>query len=190
MTYVMAVLGSLTVLWYVRSTGMLQPGAAWLELSDTESSVFGASLGLCLGAATLLSTRWLVGRFGWAQRLHQDLRPYARSQHPVSLALVALASALTEELLFRGLLLPWIGLVPQALLFGLVHQVSGKSRLAWMGWAALMGLLLGALYRLTGSLLGPLLAHGVVNLGNLLYLRSHDPAPRARALGGLLGHRG
>ena len=29
---------------------------------------------------------------------------------------------------------------------------------------------------LTGSLVGPLLAHAIVNAANLTYLRDHDPA--------------
>jgi membrane protease YdiL (CAAX protease family) len=39
-----------------------------------------------------------------------------------------------------------------------------------------MGLGLGAIFELTGSLLGPLLAHAIVNALNLGFLRDHDPA--------------
>jgi membrane protease YdiL (CAAX protease family) len=39
----------------------------------------------------------------------------------------------------------------------------------------LVGLALGALFELTGSLLGPLAAHALVNGVNLSFLKNHDP---------------
>jgi membrane protease YdiL (CAAX protease family) len=78
-------------------------------------------------------------------------------------------------LLFRGLFQPWIGLWPQAILFGLLHQLPGPSRWIWVSWAFLVGLALGALFELTGSLLGPLAAHALVNGVNLSFLKNHDP---------------
>src|SRR5262249_38367946 len=77
-----------------------------------------------------------------------------------------------------------IGLLPQALLFGAAHQIAGPSRWVWMAWATVVGLCLGAMFQLTGSLVGPLLAHALVNALNLAYLKSHDPAPQ-HGLGGL-----
>jgi membrane protease YdiL (CAAX protease family) len=101
---------------------------------------------------------------------------------------LAALSAIGEELLFRGLLEPWLGLVPQALLFGIVHQIPGRSRWVWVTWATVIGLALGAMFELTGSLAGPLAAHALINGCNLLYLKRHDPEPQHR-LGGLLGQR-
>jgi hypothetical protein len=43
------------------------------------------------------------------------------------------------------------------------------------------------MFQLTGSLLGPMLAHGLINGLNLWYLKSHDTAPPRNYLGGLLG---
>jgi membrane protease YdiL (CAAX protease family) len=59
----------------------------------------------------------------------------------------------------------------------------------WAGWATLVGLLLGSIFALTGSLAGPVAAHALVNGLNLSYLKNYDPEPR-RGLGGLLGSRG
>ena len=42
------------------------------------------------------------------------------------------------------------------------------------------------MFALTGSLLGPIVAHAIVNGYNLMFLRNHDPAPKERRLGGLL----
>jgi membrane protease YdiL (CAAX protease family) len=101
---------------------------------------------------------------------------------------MAALSAFGEEMLFRGLLGPAIGVVPQALVFGAAHQISGPSRWVWVAWATLVGLALGGMFQLTGSLIGPIAAHALVNALNLAYLKAHDPAPR-RSLGGLLGQQ-
>jgi hypothetical protein len=52
-----------------------------------------------------------------------------------------------------------------------------------------MGFALGSIFELTGSLVGPIAAHALINWLNLLYLKSHDPGPPRRSLGGLLGER-
>jgi membrane protease YdiL (CAAX protease family) len=129
-------------------------------------------------------SRVTVQRFEWARRLHLELRPFARGLDTTGIVVLALLSAAGEELLFRGLLQPWMGLVPQALLFGLVHQMPGPSRWVWVSWALAVGLVLGVLFEVTGSLLGPLAAHALVNGLNLNFLKHHEPVP-PRAAGGL-----
>ena len=49
-----------------------------------------------------------------------------------------------------------------------------------------MGLLFGEVFAMTGSLLGPLLAHALINHSNLRFLRDNGPAAPRRPLGGLL----
>ncbi len=161
----------------------------WLELDATTSHAYSLLLGVSTGAFLVLATRLLVARFDWARQLHRELRPVARNLSPAGIVALAITSSLGEELLFRGLLQPWIGVAPQAVLFGLAHQVRGPSRWVWICWAGTIGLGFGAMFQLTGSLLGPIAAHAIVNGFNLFFLKSHDPAPRPRALGGLLGGR-
>lgn len=161
----------------------------WLKLDKGASHTYSAMLGLGVGSLVVMLTRPMVARLGWARALHQELRPIARGISTTGIVVLALLSALGEELLFRGLLHPWLGLVPQALVFGLVHQLPGKSRWVWVAWATMMGLVLGCIFELTGSLLGPIVAHAVINGFNLQYLKTHDPEPRPRSLGGLLGQR-
>jgi len=104
----------------------------------------------------------------------------------VSIAIIAVFSGIAEEMFFRGFLAPLVGVVVQAVLFGVVHQMRGPSRWVWVGWATLVGLGLGAIFALTGSLLGPTLAHSLVNGFNLAFLRDFDPDAKDRRLGGLL----
>jgi hypothetical protein len=162
----------------------------WLTLDARSSHGTSALLGLGFGLLLAVGTRALVPRFRWAERLHVELRPIAQSISGPGILVLALLSSLGEELLFRGLLQPWLGLILQSALFGLLHQIRGPSRWVWVGWASAVGLALGAMFQLTGSLVGPVIAHAVVNFLNLSYLKSYDPTPQRRALGGLLGQRG
>ena len=163
----------------------------WLVLPSVMSHVYSVAIGLVLGGLVAFSTRIFVARYAWARNLHQELRPVARDLSSLGILAVAAFSALGEELWFRGLLQPWIGLWLQALAFGVVHsQLRGPSRWAWVIWAMIMGLSFGATFALTGSLAGPIVAHALINCLNLAYLKSHDPEPRRRDLGGLLGQRG
>ena len=152
----------------------------WFPAPLAVSLSLSAGLGLALASGAIAMTRVTVTRFEWARRLHEELRPVARDFSAPQILLVAGLSSLGEELLFRGLLTPWIGVVPAAVLFGLAHQMKGPSRWVWAGWATVVGLGLGSIFALTGSLVGPLLAHAVVNGVNLAYLRDHDPGAPPR----------
>ncbi len=147
---------------------------------------FSALLGLAVGAAVVVITRIFVRRFAFAARLHTDLRVLSHGMTSREIVMLSLTSSFGEELLFRGLLQPELGVMAQAVLFGLLHQMGGRSRWIWVGWATLMGLVLGAMAQLTGSLVGPLVAHALVNGLNLVFLRNHDAEPKPHRLGGLL----
>lgn len=147
----------------------------WLSLPPPAAPMVSAVVGLTFAAGLVVLTRISVARFPWARRLHAELRPVARDLSSGQILLLAGLSSLGEELLFRGLLTPLLGVVPSGILFGLAHQMRGPSRWVWVGWATGVGVGLGALFAATGSLVGPLLAHAVVNAVNLSYLRDHDP---------------
>jgi uncharacterized protein len=148
----------------------------WLAEPLVVAMLLSAVLGVVSAAVIIALTRVAVRHFAWAQRLHSDLRPVVRDLGLGHILLVAGLSSLGEELLFRGLLVPTIGVWLSSALFGLAHQMKGPSRWVWVGWATAVGLLLGAIFAATGSLVGPLLAHALVNAANLVYLRDHDPA--------------
>jgi membrane protease YdiL (CAAX protease family) len=164
-------------------------GPAWLPLAPPRDILYSFALGVSFGSLVAVATRFCVRRFAWAKNLHRELRPLTRGLSGTGIVALALTSSLGEELLFRGLLQPWLGLWLQALLFGVLHQLAGTSRWVWAGWAALVGFALGSIFALTGSLAGPLAAHALINGLNLSYLRSHDTEP-PHGLGGLLGSRG
>jgi membrane protease YdiL (CAAX protease family) len=142
--------------------------------------------GLALAVAIIAATRYFVRNTAWASSLHEDLRPMARALGEGAIVPVALASSVGEEMLFRGALTPWLGVVVSSVLFGLLHQMRGRSRLSWVAFATVVGLLLAGLFRATGSLVGPIVAHALINGVNLRFLIHHAP-PRRQAMGGLLG---
>jgi membrane protease YdiL (CAAX protease family) len=161
----------------------------WLDLVGPASLLVSLGLGVCVGALTVAGTRVLVQRVAWARALHEALRPSVKGAGDGWLVAIAVASALGEELLFRGLLVPLTGVVLSSLLFGALHQVRGEARWGWAVWATGMGLLFAVIYAATGSLVGPIAAHVAINAANLRFLRDNDPAPRSRQLGGLLRRR-
>ena len=91
----------------------------------------------------------------------------------------ALGSGVGEELLFRGPLHAWLGLLPTAALFGLVHGGFRPGLRSWTWFALLAGLLLGGLREWSDSVWPAVLCHVVVNAVNMHRLRRYAPAPPA-----------
>ncbi len=160
--------------------------SGWLGMRGAASAVSSLGMGLCVSTAAIVATRKLARRAGWARALHAALRPAVEGAGDAGLFAVALASGVGEELLFRGLLVQVVGLVVASLLFGALHQIRGSARWGWMALATAIGLLFAVVFRATGSLLGPIAAHALINGANLRYLRDRDPEPPRRPMGGLL----
>lgn len=189
--YALIALGAIALASGLDRPSLISYQSPWLPLSGLEAHAFSLVLGGAFAALVVLGTRLLVANVGWARDLHRELRPLTLRLDGTGILVIAGLSALAEELVFRGLLLPWIGVLPQALLFGVAHaQLSGPSRWVWVAWATVVGFALGAMFELSGSLLGSMLAHALINGLNLMYLKSHDTAPPRNSLGGLLGGAG
>jgi membrane protease YdiL (CAAX protease family) len=158
----------------------------WLDVSGVEAAIASLVLGVAGAALAIILTRLLFRHARWARALHDKLRPIVRFEDDGVIYLMAIASSVGEELFFRGFLSVTIGVWLSSLAFGVVHQVRGAGRFGWAGSAFAMGLFLSVLYALTGQLVGCIVAHAIVNVVNLQYLRDHDPEPKPRKLGGLL----
>jgi uncharacterized protein len=161
---------------------------AWVDLPDWSRHVVSIAGGVLLAGLTVRASRAFVKRWGWARMLHEDLRPGVRHAGDGTILVLGIASGVAEELCFRGLLAPELGLVVSSLAFGGLHQLRGRVGWIWAGWAAVMGFLFGSLFLATGSLLGPIVAHASINVMNLRFLRDTDVEPQGpHRLGGLLG---
>ncbi|NES89691.1 MULTISPECIES: CPBP family intramembrane glutamic endopeptidase [Okeania] len=81
---------------------------------------------------------------------------------------LGLLPGLSEELLFRGVILSALGLdtvalVASSIFFGVLH-LSGKQQWPYMIWAIIVGMVLGYSALATDNLLIPIIAHILTNL--------------------------
>lgn len=187
----LAVYGALTAVTlgvaYVRDESPLATAAAF-DLPGSARHALSVVGGVLLAAATVGATRAFVAKWGWAKMLHADLRPAVRDAGDGTVLVLGMASGIAEELFFRGLLVPVLGLALSSLAFGALHRLRGRAGVFWMIWAGVMGLLFGGLFVMTGSLIGPIVAHAAINVLNLRFLRDTDVEPKSTPrLGGLLG---
>jgi len=144
-----------------RSSTEAAAGVAWLR-----DGLAGLSVAALL---IFLSYVWTRGsRSG--ERLARVLASALGPLGVVHTTLLACMSGLAEELLFRGALQPEIGLIAASVVFGLAHCVPGRGLFGWSVFAILAGLLLGALYIVTGNLFASIVAHTVVNAVNLPFI--------------------
>lgn len=160
-------MGCAALLWRMAVPGqsILHPS---IEAAGRASSLFGAVLaGLAVGLVAVgvseLLTRWTDLGEGLADVLGEGLAGIGTSDA----LLLALASGIAEEMLFRGALQPVVGLFWASLIFGACHFLPRRELVAWSVYAVLMGLALGWLYEWTGQLLAPIAAHTLVNAINL-----------------------
>ena len=94
-----------------------------------------------------------------------------RQELPYLLLIVCLLGPITEELVYRGVLMntflkdsPWYGdVLLSACVFGYVHVSSGLTPLAFFTYAS-GGAILAFLYRKTHSLYYPILLHIMINI--------------------------
>lgn len=100
--------------------------------------------------------------------------------NPLGVISIVVMAPLVEELLFRGAIqghlmrkwqMPYLGIVVSSLIFGVVH-----GNPAQIPFAFVVGMALGWMYYLTGSLLPGMLMHFINNGSSvLLYALSGDP---------------
>jgi membrane protease YdiL (CAAX protease family) len=142
-------------------------------------------IGLALGLGMVFLSRLAVHRFDWARRLHNDFRQILGKLSAREILVLAVASSVGEELLFRGALQPIIGVWAQAVVFALLHIGPGLRFLPWTVSALAVGLLFGFLFQMTGDLGAPIVAHFAINYMNLHFIaRFEVPQPGAhRAIG-------
>jgi membrane protease YdiL (CAAX protease family) len=179
------------------------PSASSLGLRWESSRVIGLAVGV--GAALWLASLGLLElQFAlWAppagylegfRRLHELLRPANPADALVSLLAIAIAPAVCEEIVIRGVLLPALvpvlrvapAVIASSLVFALMHDAYR------MPFTFAVGLVLGALRLRAGSLTPTILAHASLNALTFLAAPYFDnpleplPDPRPLLGAGLL----
>jgi hypothetical protein len=137
-----------------------------LPLKGTlEALLLGLGIGVGItGASSVLYRLWPAYRHSADYYLQLVLKPLILPD----LIWLGLLPGMSEELLFRGVMLPAIGLnaiglIATSVLFGVLH-LSGRQQWPYVVWASVVGLLLGFSALGTGNLLVPIVAHIGTNL--------------------------
>jgi uncharacterized protein len=140
--------------------------------------LLGVGLGLAITLASAIAYEiWPRYRQSADVYLKFVLQPLAWPD----LLWLGLLPGLSEELLFRGVMLPAIGLnsfgiLVSGLSFGVLH-LSSLSQWAYMVWASLVGLVLAFSAAMTQNLLVPVVAHIVTNLVSSLVWKLRQRRP-------------
>jgi hypothetical protein len=119
--------------------------------------------GLIILASSAIYQIWPAYRQSAQYYLELVLKPLTT---PDTL-LLGLLPGLSEELLFRGVMIPALGsgviaVIVSSVLFGVLH-LGGVQQWPYGLWATVVGLILGAIMIATGNLLIPIVAHIFTN---------------------------
>lgn len=160
-------------------------GIAWSTLRGDASAwrvsgredpqvLLGILAGLLIGLGFVFASRFATHRFEWGRALHRDLRALLGPLPGHEIIVLAVASAIGEEVFFRGALLPAVGLWASSAIFALLHIGPKVRFLPWTLSSLVAGLVFGQLFLWAGDLGGPVVAHFTVNALNLRYLSRTD----------------
>lgn len=150
------------------------PRDLFLGADPANGLLLGLGVGLALAALSELLSRFTR----WGRAVERVIHHVVGDLHPLDALLLAALSGVCEELLFRGLALPYFGLAASSVVFGLAHLVPRKGLWVWSLWAMGAGFVLGWLAQRTGSLGAPIAAHVAINAVGLLTLPRRFAAAR------------
>lgn len=143
-------------------------------------------IGVAFGLAVVFGFRAFERRWKWLPALHEEFRSVLGRPTGAELLLLAAASAVGEEILFRGAMLdawgPWLSSV----VFALLHVPPRRELWPWTLSAGLLGVALAWMTAWTGNLGPAIAAHFVINAINLVHITRRNPA---MAVGGPLVQR-
>ena len=134
-------------------------------------------IGVIIGLSGVLISKILSKRTRWSQNLDQYFADIFRDYRPLELTVIAVMSALVEEVVFRGALQDQLGIFWASVLFGCMHIPQERSHWPWTLSALIMGFIFGALYDWRGSITAPIIAHFTINFFNLHALANLAPSP-------------
>jgi uncharacterized protein len=166
-TQILVVMGVTAVILLMATKIWQKLGA--VELLDLQFNSQGIiwGVGLAIGitiASSIIYRLWGAYRRSADLYLELVIKPLIWPD----LIWLGLLPGLSEELLFRGVMLPALGLnltavVISSVLFGVLH-LSGAGQWPYVVWATVVGFALGYCALITGNLLVPIVAHIITNL--------------------------
>ncbi len=140
------------------------------KLLSLQGLSFSVALGLGLALVLALSSRIYFTRFT-PQLIRELFIPIFGRVSGSNILLISLLPGLGEEVLFRGVIQPELGVAGASVIFGLMHSGLSRRLLPYGVWSALVGLVLGLLYLATGNIWGAVAAHSLINALGALWLK-------------------
>ncbi|MFH1226575.1 MAG: VanZ family protein [Planctomycetota bacterium] len=135
-------------------------------------------------AAVIIAVTQLLSNVSLFKRLEEEFRRILGRLKFYEVVIIALASGVGEETIFRGAVQPHLGLALTSVLFGLMHFPVSRPMIPWTIFAIVMGFILGGLYDYTGhNLIAPITAHFLINLVNLWLISKSAGEPETVLLG-------
>ena len=167
---VIGLYGAMALLALVISAGRGDPDLYRFSAVPHWPLLAGPAAGVVVGLGVVGLTRVATRRFAWARHLHVSFHDLLGPLTGREIIILALASSIGEECLFRGALLPWLGPWWQAVVFALLHVGPGKRFLPWTLSALAIGIGFGWLTLWTTNLGAPIAAHFMINFLNLRFI--------------------
>lgn len=165
---VLIAMGLTAILWMIAAKIWLQTpysgGLLPLRWHPLDLGLGVAVAGIIVVASAIVYQFWPAYRRAANYYLDLVLKPLLWPD----LIWLGLLPGLSEELLFRGVVLPamglnWFGIGLSSFCFGVLH-LSNLRHWPYVVWATLVGVLLGYSAVATGNLLVPIVAHIATNL--------------------------
>lgn len=161
-TVVYGIFVCVAVLWlWLREREQRLSELALGDYSAVVSLAIGTVAGLGLSGVIFLLVRYLRVFRSLDDRLRETVGPLTESE----IVVIAMASAIGEEMLFRGALQDQVGPYFSALVFGALH--TGPGLLLWGIVAAALGLVFGLMVEAGCGLLSVTVAHALINFISL-----------------------
>ena len=137
----------------------------------------GVIYGLLTAAVLAVANFYLLVRAPGLPGVPSIRRLYAEVMQPMfgnlsvtEIIVISAVGGIGEELLFRGVLQPELGLFPASVIFGLAHM-GGGGTLAFGCWVMVMGGMLGILAIASEGGFAPIIAHAVYDAAAMSYIR-------------------
>lgn len=166
------------LVWLVARNYPSQTETAAYELGifSLQNISYGLLMTLPLFLFNVILLKFLVVNFKafevFTYLKNEVVGPLASKMTLVEIILVSLAAGIGEELLFRGVLLPYLGVTLSSLAFGAVHFVSFKKRFILpIIIYSVAGAYFCFIYYQTDSLASPIVTHVVYDFLILFWLK-------------------
>jgi len=166
-TQILVVMGVTAIILLIIAKIWQKLGDVTLLKLDFSTDAYLMGVGLAGGivlASSIIYRLWPAYRKSADGYLEMVIRPLVWPD----LIWLGLLPGLSEELLFRGVMIPALGfdlvaVIVSSLVFGVLH-LSGLQQWPYVVWATVVGFALGYTALITGNLLIPIVAHILTNL--------------------------